>query len=54
MSASGRKGVTVTLPGGFSRPMLGREDFWAFIEDSVDPSMMVTKVNRWGGAHEGR
>lgn len=54
MSASGRKGVTVTVPGGFSRLMLGSEGFWAFIEGNVDPSRIVTKVNRRGGTHEGR
>ncbi len=34
--------------------MVGSEDFWAFIEGNVDPSRIVTKVNRRGGTHEGR
>lgn len=33
--------------------MLCSEDFWAFIENNVDPSRIVTKVNRWGGARKG-
>lgn len=34
--------------------MVGSEGFWAFIEGNVDPSRIVTKVNRRGGTHEGR
>ena len=34
--------------------MLGSEEFWAFIRDNVDPSRVVTKVSRRGGAHRGR